>query len=108
MANAYKQAGVDIEAGYEAVNRMKKHVKRTFRPEVMNGLGGFGGMFDLSSLNLKEPVLISGTDGVGTKLLLAFMMDKHDTIGVDCVAMCVNDVVVQGAAFVLFRLYCLR
>jgi phosphoribosylformylglycinamidine cyclo-ligase len=102
MANAYKQAGVDIEAGYEAVNRMKKHVKRTFRPEVMNGLGGFGGMFDLSSLNLKEPVLISGTDGVGTKLLLAFMMDKHDTIGVDCVAMCVNDVVVQGAAPLYF------
>ena len=68
MANAYEQAGVNIEAGYEAVNRMKKHVKRTFRPEVMNGLGGFGGMFDLSSLNLKEPVLISGTDGVGTKL----------------------------------------
>ena len=105
MANAYKQAGVDIEAGYEAVNRMKKHVKRTFRPEVMNGLGGFGGMFDLSSLNLKEPVLISGTDGVGTKLLLAFMMDKHDTIGVDCVAMCVNDVVVQGAAPLYFLDY---
>lgn len=105
MANAYKQAGVDIEAGYEAVNRMKKHVKRTFRPEVMNGLGGFGGMFDLSSLHLKEPVLISGTDGVGTKLLLAFMMDKHDTIGIDCVAMCVNDVVVQGAAPLYFLDY---
>ena len=105
MANAYKQAGVDIEAGYEAVNRMKKHVKRTIRPEVMNGLGGFGGMFDLSALNLKEPVLISGTDGVGTKLLLAFMMDKHDTIGIDCVAMCVNDVVVQGAAPLYFLDY---
>ena len=105
MANAYKQAGVDIEAGYESVNRMKKHVKRTLRPEVMNGLGGFGGMFDLSSLHLKEPVLISGTDGVGTKLLLAFMMDKHDTIGIDCVAMCVNDVVVQGAAPLYFLDY---
>jgi len=105
MANAYKQAGVDIEAGYEAVNRMKKHVARTMRPEVMNGLGGFGGMFDLSSLGLKEPVLVSGTDGVGTKLLLAFMMDKHDTIGIDAVAMCVNDVVVQGAAPLYFLDY---
>ena len=83
MANAYKQAGVDIEAGYEAVERIKKHVKRTVRPGVMGALGGFGGMFDLSSLGLKEPVLVSGTDGVGTKLMLAFMMDKHDTIGID-------------------------
>lgn len=105
MANAYKQAGVDIEAGYEAVNRMKKHVARTMRPEVMSGLGGFGGMFDLSTLGLKEPVLISGTDGVGTKLMLAFMMDQHDTIGIDAVAMCVNDVVVQGAAPLYFLDY---
>ncbi|MDQ0219841.1 phosphoribosylformylglycinamidine cyclo-ligase [Peribacillus cavernae] len=105
MANAYKQAGVDIEAGYESVTRMKKHVKRTMRPEVMSSLGGFGGMFDLSSLGLKEPVLVSGTDGVGTKLLLAIMLDKHDTIGVDCVAMCVNDIVVQGAEPIYFLDY---
>jgi len=105
MANAYKQAGVDIEAGYEAVTRMKKHVGRTMRPEVLSGLGGFGGMFDLSKINVKEPVLVSGTDGVGTKLMLAFMMDKHDTIGIDAVAMCVNDVVVQGAEPLYFLDY---
>ncbi|SFC90288.1 phosphoribosylformylglycinamidine cyclo-ligase [Bacillus sp. OV322] len=105
MANAYKDAGVDIEAGYEAVERMKKHVQRTLRPEVLNGLGGFGGMFDLSSLGLKEPVLVSGTDGVGTKLKLAFMLDKHDSIGIDCVAMCVNDIVVQGAEPLYFMDY---
>ena len=105
MANAYKQAGVDIEAGYEAVNRMKKHVQKTMRPEVLSGLGGFGGMFDLSALGLKEPVLVSGTDGVGTKLMLAFMMDQHDTIGIDAVAMCVNDIVVQGAEPLYFLDY---
>lgn len=105
MANAYTQAGVNIEAGYEAVSRMKKHVNRTIRPGVLGGLGGFGGMFDLSSLNLKEPVLVSGTDGVGTKLMLAFMMDKHDTIGIDAVAMCVNDIVVQGAEPLYFLDY---
>jgi phosphoribosylformylglycinamidine cyclo-ligase len=105
MANAYKDAGVDIEAGYEAVDRMKKHVQRTLRPEVLNGLGGFGGMFDLSALGLKEPVLVSGTDGVGTKLKLAFMLDKHDSIGIDCVAMCVNDIVVQGAEPLYFMDY---
>jgi phosphoribosylformylglycinamidine cyclo-ligase len=105
MANAYKQAGVNIEAGYEAVNRMKKHVQKTMRPGVLGGLGGFGGMFDLSSLNLKEPVLVSGTDGVGTKLMLAFMMGKHDTIGIDAVAMCVNDIVVQGAEPLYFLDY---
>ncbi|MGD6942504.1 phosphoribosylformylglycinamidine cyclo-ligase [Cytobacillus gottheilii] len=105
MANAYKQAGVNIEAGYEAVTRMKKHVERTVRPGVMGGLGGFGGMFDLSSLNLKEPVLVSGTDGVGTKLMLAFMMNQHDTIGIDAVAMCVNDIVVQGAEPLYFLDY---
>ncbi|OIK08948.1 phosphoribosylformylglycinamidine cyclo-ligase [Bacillus sp. MUM 13] len=105
MANAYKDAGVDIEAGYEAVDRMKKHVQRTLRPEVLNGLGGFGGMFDLSALGLKEPVLVSGTDGVGTKLKLAFMLDKHDSIGIDCVAMCVNDIVVQGAEPLFFMDY---
>lgn len=105
MSNAYKNAGVDIEAGYESVNRMKKHVQKTIRPEVMGGLGGFGGMFDLSKMNVKEPVLISGTDGVGTKLMLAFMMDKHDSIGIDCVAMCVNDIVVQGAEPLYFLDY---
>jgi phosphoribosylformylglycinamidine cyclo-ligase len=105
LANAYKQAGVDIEAGYEAVLRMKKHVQKTARMGVLGGLGGFGGMFDLSSLNLKEPVLVSGTDGVGTKLMLAFMMDRHDTIGIDAVAMCVNDIVVQGAEPLFFLDY---
>lgn len=97
MSNAYREAGVNIEAGYEAVTRMKKHVQKTVRAGVLGGLGGFGGMFDLSVLNLKEPVLVSGTDGVGTKLMIAFMMDRHDTIGIDAVAMCVNDIVVQGA-----------
>lgn len=105
MANAYKNAGVNIEAGYEAVSRMKKHVKRTMRPGVLGGLGGFGGMFDLSSLDLREPVLVSGTDGVGTKLMIAFLMDKHDTIGMDAVAMCVNDIVVQGAEPLYFLDY---
>ncbi|WP_409296664.1 phosphoribosylformylglycinamidine cyclo-ligase [Peribacillus sp. SCS-26] len=105
MANAYKQAGVDIEAGYEAVGRMRKHVNRTMRPEVLSGLGGFGGMFDLSAIGLKEPVLVSGTDGVGTKLMLAFLMDRHDTIGIDCVAMCVNDIIVQGAKPLYFLDY---
>ncbi|PLR86502.1 phosphoribosylformylglycinamidine cyclo-ligase [Bacillus sp. V33-4] len=105
MANAYKQAGVDIEAGYEAVVRMKKHVQKTMRAGTIGSLGGFGGMFDLSVLNLKEPVLVSGTDGVGTKLMLAFMEDRHDTIGIDAVAMCVNDIVVQGAEPLYFLDY---
>ncbi|WP_252315743.1 phosphoribosylformylglycinamidine cyclo-ligase [Sinobaca sp. H24] len=105
MSDAYKQAGVDVEAGYEAVKRMKKHTSRTMRPEVMGGLGGFGAMFDLSALPYKEPVLISGTDGVGTKLMVAFQMDKHDTIGQDAVAMCVNDIAVQGAEPLYFLDY---
>lgn len=105
MANAYKQAGVNIEAGYEAVERMKKHVQKTSRAGVLGSLGGFGGMFDLSALQLKEPVLVSGTDGVGTKLMIAFWMDKHDTIGIDAVAMCVNDIVVQGAEPLFFLDY---
>ncbi|WP_227396841.1 phosphoribosylformylglycinamidine cyclo-ligase [Jeotgalibacillus aurantiacus] len=105
MSDAYRQAGVDIEAGYEAVERMKKHVKRTERAGIMGAFGSFGGMFDLSSLNYKEPVLISGTDGVGTKLKLAFALDKHDTIGIDCVAMCVNDIAAQGAEPLYFLDY---
>ncbi|WZY00640.1 phosphoribosylformylglycinamidine cyclo-ligase [Bacillus sp. FSL W7-1360] len=105
MVNAYKQAGVNIEAGYEAVERMKSHVARTKRRGMLGGLGGFGGMFDLSALDLKEPVLVSATDGVGTKLMLAFMLDQHDTIGQDVVAMCVNDIIVQGAAPLYFLDY---
>ncbi|KQL56397.1 MULTISPECIES: phosphoribosylformylglycinamidine cyclo-ligase [Bacillaceae] len=105
MSQAYKQAGVDIEAGYEAVKRMKAHVERTKRQGVLGALGGFGGNFDLSPLELKEPVLVSGTDGVGTKLMLAFMADQHDTIGQDAVAMCVNDIVVQGAEPLFFLDY---
>ena len=95
--NAYAQSGVDVEAGYEVVERIKKHVARTERAGVMGALGGFGGMFDLSKTGVKEPVLISGTDGVGTKLMLAIKYDKHDTIGQDCVAMCVNDIIAAGA-----------
>ncbi|MWC31110.1 phosphoribosylformylglycinamidine cyclo-ligase [Paenibacillus sp. MMS18-CY102] len=104
-SEAYKEAGVDIAAGNEAVERMKKHVKRTFRPEVLTDLGGFGGLFGLNKDKYEEPVLVSGTDGVGTKLKIAFAMDKHDTIGVDAVAMCVNDIIVQGAEPLFFLDY---
>ena len=103
--NAYAQSGVDVEAGYEVVERIKKHVKKTERLGVMGALGGFGGMFDLTALDVKEPVLISGTDGVGTKLMLAIQYDKHDTIGQDCVAMCVNDIVAAGAEPLYFLDY---
>lgn len=105
MSKAYEKAGVNIEAGYESVERMKSHVARTTRKGVAGAFGGFGGMFDLSALEYKEPVLISGTDGVGTKLKLAFMADRHDTIGIDCVAMCVNDIVAQGAEPLYFLDY---
>lgn len=105
MAQSYEQAGVNLEAGYEVVRRIKKHVASTSRTGVMGNIGAFGGMFDLSALNVKEPVLVSGTDGVGTKLKLAFAMDKHDTIGIDAVAMCVNDVLAQGAEPLYFLDY---
>jgi len=105
MAKSYEKAGVNLEAGYEVVRRIKAHVASTERPGVMGNIGSFGGMFDLSALNIKEPVLVSGTDGVGTKLKLAFAMDKHDTIGIDAVAMCVNDVLAQGAEPLFFLDY---
>ena len=94
---SYKAAGVDITAGYRAVELMKKHVARTMIPGVLEDIGGFGGLFELDLTGIQRPVLVSGTDGVGTKLKLAFLMDKHDTVGIDCVAMCVNDIVCCGA-----------
>ncbi|MDE5893315.1 MAG: phosphoribosylformylglycinamidine cyclo-ligase [Acetatifactor sp.] len=102
----YKKAGVDIEAGYKSVELMKKHVKETLRPEVMGGLGGFSGAFSMEAIkNMEHPVLLSGTDGVGTKLKLAMVLDKHDTIGIDCVAMCVNDVACAGGEPLFFLDY---
>lgn len=105
MSNRYKEAGVDVEKGYEAVERMKKHIDKTTRPEVLGGVGAFAGLFELTSLKFKEPVLVSGTDGVGTKLKLAFQLNKHNTIGIDLVAMCVNDIVAQGAQPLFFLDY---
>ena len=105
MAESYEKAGVNLEAGYEVVRRIKKHVASTSRLGVMGNIGAFGGMFDLSALNVKEPVLVSGTDGVGTKLKLAFLMDKHDTVGIDCVAMCANDIICAGAKPQIFLDY---
>ena len=102
----YKNAGVDIEAGYKSVELMKEHVKKTLRPEVLTGLGGFSGAFSMETFkNMEEPTLVSGTDGVGTKLKLAFLMDKHDTIGIDCVAMCVNDIACAGGEPLFFLDY---
>ncbi len=102
----YKKAGVDIEAGYRSVELMKKHVMETMRPEVLGGIGGFSGAFSLDQIkNMDHPVLLSGTDGVGTKLKLAFLMDKHDTVGIDCVAMCVNDVACAGGEPLFFLDY---
>lgn len=105
MPKAYENAGVSVEAGYEVVRRIKSHVARTERPGVVGGIGGFGGLFDLAALGYREPVLISGTDGVGTKLVVAKMAGKHDTIGIDCVAMCVNDIAAQGAEPLFFLDY---
>ena len=102
----YKNAGVDIEAGYESVELMKKYVKETMRPEVLGGLGGFSGAFSMEVIKgMEEPVLLSGTDGCGTKVKLAFLLDKHDTIGIDCVAMCVNDVACAGGEPLFFLDY---
>ena len=102
----YKKAGVDIEAGYKSVELMKEHVKKTMRPEVLGGLGGFSGAFSLAKIKeMEEPVLLSGTDGCGTKVKLAFIMDKHDTIGIDAVAMCVNDVACAGGEPLFFLDY---
>ena len=102
----YKKAGVDIEAGYRSVELMKKHVQATLRPEVLGGIGGFAGAFDLSAIkNMEEPILLSGTDGCGTKVKLAFVMDKHDTIGIDAVAMCVNDIACSGGEPLFFLDY---
>jgi phosphoribosylformylglycinamidine cyclo-ligase len=105
VASTYKEAGVDIDAGNEAVRLMKHHVRSTFRPEVLGDIGGFGGLFALDVKKYPEPVLVSGADGVGTKLKIAFLMDRHDTIGQDAVAMCVNDILVQGAEPLFFLDY---
>ncbi len=104
-SESYRQAGVDITAGYEAVRRMQAHVQRTITPGVVSGLGGFGGLFQPKLTGLKEPILVSGTDGVGTKLRIAFAMDKHDTVGIDCVAMSVNDILCAGAKPLFFLDY---
>ena len=105
MSKVYEESGVNIQAGYEAVERISSHVERTMRKEVLGGLGGFGATFDISQLNMKAPVLVSGTDGVGTKLKLAIDYDKHDTIGIDAVAMCVNDILTTGAEPLYFLDY---
>lgn len=102
----YKNAGVDIEAGYRSVELMKQHVKETMRPEVLGGLGGFSGAFSMEAIKgMEKPVLLSGTDGVGTKIKLAFLMDRHDTVGIDCVAMCINDVACAGGEPLFFLDY---
>lgn len=104
-SESYKSAGVDITAGYRAVELMKSHIARTMTGGVVSDIGGFGGLFELDVTNMKRPVLVSGTDGVGTKLKIAFLMDKHDTVGIDCVAMCVNDIICCGAKPLFFLDY---
>ena len=105
FSESYKEAGVDVTAGYKAVELMKSHVARTMTSGVLSGLGGFGGLFELDMTGIQKPVLVSGTDGVGTKLKIAFLMDKHDTVGIDCVAMCVNDIICCGAKPLFFLDY---
>lgn len=97
FSESYKKAGVDVTAGYKSVELMKKHIARTMLPGCISGIGGFGGLFELDMTGISKPVLVSGTDGVGTKIKIAFIMDKHDTVGIDCVAMCVNDIICCGA-----------
>ena len=104
-SESYKKAGVDVTAGYKAVSLMKEHIAKTMTQNVLTGIGGFGGLYELDVTNIKKPVLVSGTDGVGTKLKLAFLMDKHDTIGIDCVAMCVNDIACAGGEPLFFLDY---
>ena len=104
-SDAYAAAGVDITAGYKAVELMKTHIARTVTDGVLSGIGGFGGLFELDLEGIEKPVLCSGTDGVGTKLKIAFLMDKHDTVGIDCVAMCVNDIICVGAKPLVFLDY---
>ncbi len=105
FSESYKEAGVDVTAGYRAVELMKQHVARTATSGILSGIGGFGGLFELDITGIKKPVLVSGTDGVGTKLKIAFLMDKHDTVGIDCVAMCVNDIICCGAKPLFFLDY---
>lgn len=105
MKWTYKDAGVDVESGYKAVSLMKEHISKTLTPQVIGGIGNFAGLYALDLENISEPILVSGTDGVGTKLQLAFLLNKHDTIGIDCVAMCVNDIVCQGAKPLFFLDY---
>lgn len=105
FSDSYKAAGVDVTAGYKAVELMKAHVAKTLTPNVLTGLGGFGGLFELDLTGITKPVLVSGTDGVGTKLKLAFLLDRHDTVGIDCVAMCVNDIICCGAKPLFFLDY---
>ena len=105
FSDSYKEAGVDVTAGYKAVELMKSHVAKTMTSGVLSGIGGFGGLFELDMTGIQHPVLVSGTDGVGTKLKLAFLMDKHDTVGIDCVAICVNDIICCGAKPLFFLDY---
>ncbi|MBQ5317853.1 MAG: phosphoribosylformylglycinamidine cyclo-ligase [Oscillospiraceae bacterium] len=105
FSDSYKEAGVDVTAGYKSVELMKSHVKRTMTKGVLSGIGGFGGLFEMDLSDVKNPVLVSGTDGVGTKIKAAFIMDKHDTVGIDCVAMCVNDIICCGAKPLFFLDY---
>ena len=105
FSESYKNAGVDITAGYKAVELMKQHIAKTVTAGALSGIGGFGGLFELDLTGINKPVLVSGTDGVGTKLKMAFLMDKHDTVGIDCVAMCVNDIICCGAKPMFFLDY---